>query len=638
MEQASAKRYSRQAGQRFASLAALDRANRIAHELELPADRFDRIRDQVIASSALPDAKPAGRSIDLPRETLLYCFDSGMKRYALRLVSGKIVVRRVADDHEVSLLEARGDREIFVFAFSADGRYLTTTHFPGHALTVWDLDQNTVVLEEQGPVAGTAARFSPDSRRFALAHTDGEVLIYDLETKRFRQFRSGLSDVQDLAFRADGLQIAVTGQVANGPKISVESQVANQPSCHILDAESGRVVRPMALRKPRSVAWSPDGATLAAGGEDRKIDVWDVESETLRFRLEGSANVGLRAVFHPAGTLVASNGWENVLRLWDATLGRPVLTLNGETSIEPAFSSSGQIIVRSDDRLTTYQVDPAPEYRLLIHASKTTASFHRPSIRRDHRLLAVGNFNGVVLWDLAHGTECGILPIARAFQVVFDENGDLLARGANGVERWPVQLDINRNEFRVGPPRTLPFSRGSGRIAVDRTGQIIAAQRQTHAEVLIRGHLTKFKPLDDCRDVALSPDGEWLATSGDDLGTQVWRVRDAHKVKDLPVSASTGTIAAWRRAMAPEKATSLLVVTGAAIAFSPDGKWLLTARAPCKLWTTGTWDLGRELGGTGLCFSPDSRLVGAPGREPNHLPGRGGNRPSDCSHRKPRIV
>ncbi len=80
-------------------------------------------------------------------------------------------------------------------------------------------------------------------------------------------------------------------------------------------------------------------------------------------------------------------------------------------------------------------------------------------------------------------------------------------------------------------------------------------------------------------------------------------------MKDLPVSASTGTIAAWRRAMAPEKATSLLVITGAAIAFSPDGKWLLTARAPCKLWTTGTWDLGRELGGTGLCFSPDSRLV-----------------------------
>ena len=45
------------------------------------------------------------------------------------------------------------------------------------------------------------------------------------------------------------------------------------------------------------------------------------------------------------------------------------------------------------------------------------------------------------------------------------------------------------------------------------------------------------------------------------------------------------------------------------IAFSPDGKWLLTGNPPCKLWTTGTWALARELGGAGLCFSPDSRLV-----------------------------
>ena len=69
------------------------------------------------------------------------------------------------------------------------------------------------------------------------------------------------------------------------------------------------------------------------------------------------------------------------------------------------------------------------------------------------------------------------------------------------------------------------------------------------------------------------------------MGAQVWRVRDAEKVAELPVN------------------------TGTAVAFSPDGKWLMTANPPCKLWTTGTWALARELGGAGLCFSPDSRLV-----------------------------
>ena len=247
----------------------------------------------------------------------MFCFDPGMKRYALRLASGTILVRRVADDQEVARFEARGDRDILVFAFSPDGRYLATTHFPGYALTVWDLDRNTIAVEEPGPVAGTAARFSPDSRRIAVAHPDGEVLIYDLETGRSSRLRSGLGDVQDLAFRADGLQIAVT------------TNESKPDSAMFLKWSRASVVRTILLRSAASVAWSPDGATLATGGDDHKIDLWDAPSGILRARLEGSSNGGLHAAFHPAGKLLASNGWDGRLRLWDAVLGRPVLSLTG---------------------------------------------------------------------------------------------------------------------------------------------------------------------------------------------------------------------------------------------------------------------------------------------------------------------
>ena len=53
-----------------------------------------------------------------------------MTRYALRFRDGTIQVRRVADDQEIARFQARGDREIFVFGFSPDGRYLATTHSP----------------------------------------------------------------------------------------------------------------------------------------------------------------------------------------------------------------------------------------------------------------------------------------------------------------------------------------------------------------------------------------------------------------------------------------------------------------------------------------------------------------------------
>jgi hypothetical protein len=97
--------------------------------------------------------------------------------------------------------------------------------------------------------------------------------------------------------------------------------------------------------------------------------------------------------------------------------------------------------------------------------------------------------------------------------------------------------------------------------------------------------LTRVESLDDCRYVAVSPLGEWLATGSHNLGTQVWRASDAKKEADLPVR-----MVRW-------------------LAFSPDGKWLMTGSPPCRLWSTGTWALARELGGGGLCFSPDGRLI-----------------------------
>ncbi len=35
----------------------------------------------------------------------------------------------------------------------------------------------------------------------------------------------------------------------------------------------------------------------------------------------------------------------------------------------------------------------------------------------------------------------------------------------------------------------------------------------------------------------------------------------------------------------------------------------MTGGPPCRLWTVGTWSEARQIGGVGLCFSPDSRLV-----------------------------
>jgi hypothetical protein len=149
-----------------------------------PPERFAPLRDEAIACMALPDLEQTAPSIRIPEGTVAFAFDAGMTRYALRLRDGTILVRSTGDDRENARFQGRGDREIYIFELSPNGRYLATRHQPDGAVTVWDVDHRAVVVNEQGRFGVYAARFSPDGKRVALGHDRGQLLLYDLPTGR----------------------------------------------------------------------------------------------------------------------------------------------------------------------------------------------------------------------------------------------------------------------------------------------------------------------------------------------------------------------------------------------------------------------------------------------------------------------
>ena len=573
--QARLGRLSRRPGQRFDTLEAVKQAVKLLDDLPPgpeTASRRDELRDLAIAALALPDLRPTGQVITRPAGVIATAFDSTMSRYALRFRDGRISVRLVADDQEIVRFQARGDRDVWIFGFNSNGRYLATTHPPAGALTVWDVDRGVAVVDDPGPIS-LAARFSPDGRSIATARR-GEIVIYDLATGRPSRRWPGNADA--LAFRPDGTQIAI---IDDGAK---------PPTWRILDAESGRQVRAFPLRVlADDIAWNPDGTMLATTTriQESKIDLWDVSTGHRRATLEGLTNLGLRASFHPAGTLLASNGFEGRLRLWDPILGRPLLNVTSGSG--PVFSADGRIVVSNDDKLIIHEVDPAREYRTFTFPLRKPTHYERLSVRSDGRLLAVGTDAGVLLWDLVRGTELAWMPIQVAWHVMFEESGDLITSGPLGVNRWPIELDADRGEVCIGPPRQLALPGLNCGIAEDRSGRIVAKADHDYAYVATPERTIRLTALNDCRSVAVSPDGQWLATGTHvaSHGAQVWHIPDLTKVADLPIDYGT------------------------AVLFSPDGKWLLTTNSPARLWEVGTWREVRRIGDQAGCFSPDGRLL-----------------------------
>jgi len=111
-----------------------------------------------------------------------------------------------------------------------------------------------------------------------------------------------------------------------------------------------------------SVAYSPDEKTLASGSEDDTVKLWETGSgrelatlkghthvggklvvETLKGRLDGVTSVA----YSPDGTTLASGGRKDTVKLWEAGSGKELATLKGYATdlLSVAYSPDGKTLV-----------------------------------------------------------------------------------------------------------------------------------------------------------------------------------------------------------------------------------------------------------------------------------------------------
>jgi serine/threonine protein kinase/WD40 repeat protein/tetratricopeptide (TPR) repeat protein len=575
-DRAKAGRLSRQLGQRFASLKAIEDAVRIARELNLPMERFDELRNEAIACLALPDLRVAKEWDGWPTGTWSVDFAGTLERYARVDRQGAVSVRRVADDIEIYRLPGMGSGESWPM-FSPDGQFLVQSR--GNLFQLWKLAGQKPVLIVERPM-GTFA-FSPDSRQFAQALPDGSLCMYDLPSGRQTKQLQADPGPHRLAFHPKDQQLAIS--------------YAN--CVQIRDLETGRLVAELAQPAVADcLAWRPDGKTLAVAGGDRSIHIWDVATRKQIAQLEGHKSAGITFAFSHAGDLLASACWDGMLRLWEPRTGQQLFqTQTWATCLR--FSPDDHLLAAGvdGDKLRLWEVASACGYRTLVRDQLVgKGEYFTSAIHPEGRLLAVGMKDGTDFWDLASGNHLASIKLAlNNLHVLFEPSGALLTNGPDGLRRWPVQADPASAELlRVGPPQKLPVPGSDCAIARSLDGRVLASA-QHDGGLVLRGDLpdklVRLGPHEDVRNIAVSRDGRLVAT-GSWIGTKVkvWQAQSGKLEKELPVE------------------------TGSMVGFSPDGKWLMTTGGGCRLWEVDGWQPSPLIGGSSasaFAFSPDSKLL-----------------------------